>query len=524
MRRLISQNEIPFKFCLFIDGLDEYEGDETEIAELFAQLSSTNRMKCCVSSRPHKPFLDAFCDVPRMRLQDLTYQDIQRYVSDKLEADARMRRLAMARPHDVQDLVNEIVSSASGVFLWIRLVVASLLRGLGNDDEIEDLQARLRVIPKDLESLYKDMILRVDEMYQQESSRMFLLVHTAASARWDESNTVKPLSALTLRYAIEDHKSLASTAPTNFTDMGTITIRSEDTISRLATRCGGLLEAHVNENGPARAEVMFMHRTVKDFLERPDNKTLLEGRATKGRAPRFIPEFAILKAMVLVLKLDNLVPDIGCAFPVFMKDAIIYARRVESLPDLPRDGVNVVMDEFAGTALHRINSWTWAGSGSFRFSRGATAYTIAVDCGFHQYLRYLLQQKNIIRYENRMWGRESLLERAIKARTRDAEHHNARVVEALVEFGADPEKAFRYALSYLDEIRGYDPGEEGRREILDDCRSLLMKVIPLQPRQVTEELSILREFPGDWEEIFRLAGAVQPRKRLKLWRILRFRR
>ena len=81
-----------------------------------------------------------------MRLQDLTQQDIQQYVSDKLEADIKMQRLAMARRHDVQGLIGEIVTSASGVFLWIRLVVASLLRGLGNDDSIDDLQARLRAL------------------------------------------------------------------------------------------------------------------------------------------------------------------------------------------------------------------------------------------------------------------------------------------------------------------------------------------------------------------------------------------
>jgi hypothetical protein len=97
MRRMILENQIPLKLCLFVDGLDEYEGDESEIAELFAHISATDWVKCCVSSRPHKPFLDAFCNVPGLRLQNLTYRDVQQYVSDKLEAEVKMQRLAVAR-------------------------------------------------------------------------------------------------------------------------------------------------------------------------------------------------------------------------------------------------------------------------------------------------------------------------------------------------------------------------------------------------------------------------------------------
>jgi hypothetical protein len=51
-------------------------------------------------------------------------------------------------------LVEEIVEKANEVFLWVKLVVQSLLAGLGNRDSITDLQRRLRELPSDLEKLY----------------------------------------------------------------------------------------------------------------------------------------------------------------------------------------------------------------------------------------------------------------------------------------------------------------------------------------------------------------------------------
>jgi hypothetical protein len=532
MRRVILQNMMPLKLCLFVDGLDEYEGDETEIAELFAQFSTTDRIKCCVSSRPHKPFLDAFANIPSLRLQDLTYPDIQQYVSDKLEADAKMQRLAMTRQHDVQDLVDEIVTSASGVFLWVRLVVASLLRGLGNDDDIEDLQARLRALPKDLEALYTHMILRVEEVYQQESSRMFLLVGTATFPRWDDMTGVTPLSALALKFAAEDHDSLALTAPMHFADYGTITEWSKTIISKLVTRCGGLLEAHVNKRTIlARTDITFMHRTVKDFLERPESKTLLERKATKNPATPFIPEFAILKSMVLLLKAEDRVADSRYADTV-LNVAILHARRLESRSDAPRGQINAVLDELMTTAHHWIKL---APSSQPIFHPESTRYTIAVECGLHQYIRHLLQQDNIILEEAKS-KRRSLLSRALTPRVGYGRFCSPRTVESLVDFGADPEEALRFVLSYL-KARDYktaptdDPDGAGKAELLAASRSLLIKLIPLQRRQLGGELSFLRDHPGGWEDILRVADETEtlsrnkgPKKRTGFLRMLGIRR
>ena len=49
-KALISLTTVPLKLCLFIDGLDEYEGIEEDIAELFGKASMSDNVKICCST------------------------------------------------------------------------------------------------------------------------------------------------------------------------------------------------------------------------------------------------------------------------------------------------------------------------------------------------------------------------------------------------------------------------------------------------------------------------------------------
>jgi hypothetical protein len=54
-----------------------------------------------------------------------------------------MKTLYINEPIRAPELVRDIVAIVNRVFLWLTLVVDSLLRGLGNRDTILDLQKRL---------------------------------------------------------------------------------------------------------------------------------------------------------------------------------------------------------------------------------------------------------------------------------------------------------------------------------------------------------------------------------------------
>lgn len=69
------------KLCLFVDGLDEFDGEPRELITLFRDLLKNPRIKLCVASRPWVVFEDAFREEASLMLQNLTYPDIKQYTA-----------------------------------------------------------------------------------------------------------------------------------------------------------------------------------------------------------------------------------------------------------------------------------------------------------------------------------------------------------------------------------------------------------------------------------------------------------
>ncbi|KAH8702793.1 hypothetical protein GQ44DRAFT_596720, partial [Phaeosphaeriaceae sp. PMI808] len=148
--RLITQTITPQKICLLIDGVDEYDGDHVELVDYLRSVSSPS-LKLLLSSRPTSACSLAFASCPTLRLQDFTQTDIHTYVAENLATHVRARELTTHENRALCHIVDQIVSKASGVFLWVALVVRNLRRSFHNYDGIEDLQARLDELPSDLD-------------------------------------------------------------------------------------------------------------------------------------------------------------------------------------------------------------------------------------------------------------------------------------------------------------------------------------------------------------------------------------
>ncbi|KAF2164988.1 hypothetical protein M409DRAFT_24889 [Zasmidium cellare ATCC 36951] len=165
------------RFCFFIDGLNEYTDDHYELVQYLQLLVASKVVKLCVSSRPWNAFTSAFGNIEdrTLVLQTLTRSDMRDYMKGMLEGDPRFMKLAQAddRAHD---LTTEIQKRAQGVFLWVFLVVRSLLRGLTEQDDIPMLQKRLRQLPTDLEHFFQLILDSIDSVYQECTARALLIV------------------------------------------------------------------------------------------------------------------------------------------------------------------------------------------------------------------------------------------------------------------------------------------------------------------------------------------------------------
>ncbi|OCL13260.1 hypothetical protein AOQ84DRAFT_310842, partial [Glonium stellatum] len=258
--RITTQQVFPLKPCLIIDGLDEYDGDHQEIVDLFETMTKSPTTKILVSSRPWLLFKNAFIRYPKLILQDLTREDIRRYAETILSSSSRMVELQKEEPLSANTLVGDIVEKSSGVFLWVKLVVRSLLSGLMNNDCIDDLNRRLEELPSDLERLYIFILKRIDPFYLKQAIRLFRIV----------CQSRRPLPTLAVSFA-NDFDPKQPITPENKVmsslDTAKLCVQVED---RIQSQCLGLLECVVGGNRlPQPRRVQFMHRSVKEFFDKP---------------------------------------------------------------------------------------------------------------------------------------------------------------------------------------------------------------------------------------------------------------
>lgn len=162
------------RLCFFIDGLDEAEGDSNDIADFIYRMSQVSgNIKFCVSSRLWPVFQEIFDGTPSLRLEDLTKPDILLYVTDKLGTSKNIQKLLRHEPGKSQWLIESIVNRACGVFLWVSVVVKSLISGIRDGDDTEALYRRLCSLPGDLENNYDHIFEQIQREHPIESSMIF---------------------------------------------------------------------------------------------------------------------------------------------------------------------------------------------------------------------------------------------------------------------------------------------------------------------------------------------------------------
>ncbi|KAK2591279.1 hypothetical protein QQS21_011031 [Conoideocrella luteorostrata] len=375
--RALMEVALPsMKICLFIDGLDEFDGDHITMINFFKDLGlgkHGNAIKMCLSSRPWSVFENAFEHaVPHMKLQDLTYEDMHRYTRDKLRENMNIRRGFEKHTEAGDQLVRDTVHQADGVFLWVRLAVNEMIVRWDPDADIGGLASILVQIPPDLNDVFAKLLFEEQTASEvAQTSMIFQLIRArevvADFIRDDPANS---LTVWEMAFALNAEDDVASTTwqVEEANDLF-ITKRSEDTISRITHRFARLLDLHCpgrqgNMKMPRFSDhpirdarvavsqrVTYIHRTVRDWLmEAPGVQEYL----TSQSPPEFDPHLRLLRSYVLRLKrpldeiehhrrLDEWWPDIALA--------LTHARYIlHDANSLQRSFVN---------ELNKTLSWHW---------------------------------------------------------------------------------------------------------------------------------------------------------------------
>ncbi|KAI1275444.1 hypothetical protein F5Y07DRAFT_389906 [Xylaria sp. FL0933] len=154
------QSSRDVRFCIFIDGMDEYTGPYDDLVDHIDKLRAFGNVKMCISSRPELELVNWFRDSKQLRLQDLNYDDIRNFVEESL-AKVQLNKYLRA------SLVWDIVKRAEGVFLWASLVTQSLVKGSKLGDSEEMMQERLDSLPQDMNQLFERILSDVDPVHRK---------------------------------------------------------------------------------------------------------------------------------------------------------------------------------------------------------------------------------------------------------------------------------------------------------------------------------------------------------------------
>jgi hypothetical protein len=276
-------------FCFFIDGLDEYVGTHEEDHLHMTQLlrdwtnAAPEGVKICVSSREDNVFLNAFSGQQRIRLQDLTRADMERYIRDNL-ADIDNEKT-------MKSLVQNITDKAKGIFLWVALAVKSIRQRLQDGYQVSEIEKELDSLPQDLEKLFEYLLESIDKSAQKKK-----VYQTFAMMPKLEPYNLE-LSLLQYSFLDEyekDPEFAMKPSLANYSMDHAAQIERLDLARRkLNGDCKGLLEA-------PKDVIAFTHRSIPEFLYREDIQAEM-----KSHLKCFCPETALSQLLLAEIRFKN---------------------------------------------------------------------------------------------------------------------------------------------------------------------------------------------------------------------------
>ena len=283
---ILEQRVLRLDIVLFLDALDEYNGNCETIANFLHSIAaavdtSLTRLKICFSSRPLQVFLDKFRNVPGFDIHAHTVEDINLVIHSKMSQNSRMSQYMQAENHKDRlltvELASKISSKAEGIFLWVILVLDELLEEFTEGESLRGLMKKLDCLPAKLEDFYQHTLDRLPSKYLNDNMLIFEVLRCA----------IKPLELHDLFEICRCAKMpiLAECTPCTAAD----NVYDDDSLQRwVRSRTAGLVQLvpskdntyDLSEDGAVsnnrfcsipcrRGEaiyiVQFLHQTVKTF-------------------------------------------------------------------------------------------------------------------------------------------------------------------------------------------------------------------------------------------------------------------
>ncbi|RYP08545.1 hypothetical protein DL765_008750 [Monosporascus sp. GIB2] len=445
-KRIARQTELHAKYCFFIDGLDEYDGEEKDIIQLLQALSISGHIKICASSRPGRQYENFLRSYDRtFDIAHFTKEDMKRYIDTRLQASTNWRSLVASDPA-CQDIINELSARARGVWLWVSLVTDDIVKEAEKNEEVATLRKIVDECPDDLHDYFERIINRIPKLHREEMAQTFLVVV--------EELQPLPLYAFALLEEERRNSDYAIDAPIKPIYEAEVEPRYSALKDRVRNRCGDLLIVD-DEPHPIflSHSVDFLHRTVRDFLRDYDKQ--LKNYLVEEFDP-LVSLSRICLNLLKALPVANFRDRDSANKVIGLTDELLYyAHEVEKRSKLQEAPLVRLLDELDTVNSHHArnirNHWTHARDSPP--PRGLDEYYEGGKCNFLA----LAVQARLVKYvrakvqanpHNMQKGGRPLLDYALRPRRitpismpyhsiRDDPSLDVDMVELLLHNGAD---------------------------------------------------------------------------------------
>ncbi|KAK4459808.1 putative ankyrin repeat domain-containing protein [Cladorrhinum samala] len=369
-------------FTCFVDALDEC--DELEVRDMvqfFEELAENAteqgiQFRICFSSRPY-PYIDIHWGTLFTLEEESGHgEDLAQYVES---------RLRITNPSLRTELQSKILEKATGIFMWIVLVVEIL-----NNECIHGalaLRKKLSEIPTQLSELFRSMLTRDQE--RPESLKLCILWVLLAK---------RPLSPAEFRHAL-----WAGLLEQGLVDAELPDDTHMDAVKLVTSSSKGLAEiAGTKSKQPT---VQFIHESVRDFLlkekgvqelwpelgfgwEAPSHEILKRCCTTYLYHPRVHPIFVPAEGG----DTEQIAMAEKCSFLEYASQQVLYHADAAA-PVVPQDDFLTKFFASAGTrAINYFEKFE-----SRRYSSDATPLYVLADRGLGNLIRIQMKRESPIR-------------------------------------------------------------------------------------------------------------------------------
>ncbi len=366
----------------FIDALDECdEQDVRDMVDFFQDLAEATTdaeigLRICFSSRPY-PYIRIRHGI-RLTLEDEHghSEDLAQYVKGKLTIDD---------PSLLADLQSQILAKASGIFLWVVMVVDILNRE--NDDGGLSLKTKLSQIPDKLSDLFKGTLMRD----QKNPERLQLCILWILCAQ-------RPLTLEEFRHALwvallDWQESNPIDSPVDLEPPDTN--RMDECVRLVISSSKGLAEITKSK----RPTVQFVHESVRDFLVKEKGlQTLWPGigfdweAESHERFKRCCSRYLSLRGVQAIIIDWPWESDRAQKYPFleYASQQILYHANAAA-PVVPQDNF---LSEFLGPAgISVVNLFEQSPIGRYGVNATTPLYVVA-DRGLGNLVRTRMKQES----------------------------------------------------------------------------------------------------------------------------------